>query len=35
MRILITGSSGRLGVEVARQLSAHHDIIGIDLVEGV
>ena len=35
MCILITGSSGQLGVEVARQLSAHHDLIGIDLVEGV
>jgi nucleoside-diphosphate-sugar epimerase len=35
MRILITGSSGQLGTEIARQLSSHHDIIGIDLVEGV
>jgi UDP-glucose 4-epimerase len=35
MRILITGSSGQLGVEIAQQLSAHHDIISIDLVEGV
>src|SRR5579872_2531941 len=34
MRILITGSSGQLGVEIARQLSSQHDIIGIDLVEG-
>lgn len=35
MRILITGSSGQLGAEIARQLSSQHDIIGIDLVEGV
>jgi UDP-glucose 4-epimerase len=34
MRILITGSSGQLGVEIARQLSAQHDIVGIDLVAG-
>ena len=34
MRILITGSSGQLGAEVARQLSSHHDIIGIDPVAG-
>jgi UDP-glucose 4-epimerase len=35
MRILITGSSGQLGSEIARQLSSQHDIIGIDMVEGV
>jgi len=35
MRILITGSSGQLGAEIARQLSCQHDIIGIDQVEGV
>lgn len=35
MRILITGSSGQLGAEIARQLSSQHDIIGIDLVEGM
>ncbi len=34
MRILITGSSGQLGAEIARQLSSQHDITGIDLVEG-
>jgi UDP-glucose 4-epimerase len=35
MRILITGSSGQLGMEIAQQLSSQHAIIGIDLVEGV
>ena len=35
MRILITGSSGQLGAEIAQHLSSQHDIIGIDLVEGV
>lgn len=34
MRILITGSSGQLGTEIARQLSSQHDIVGIDRVEG-
>lgn len=34
MRILITGSSGQLGAEIARQLSSQHNIIGLDLVEG-
>jgi UDP-glucose 4-epimerase len=35
MHILLTGSSGQLGTEVARQLSSQHDIIGIDTVEGI
>ncbi len=35
MRILISGSSGQLGAEIARQLSSQHDIVGIDVVEGV
>jgi UDP-glucose 4-epimerase len=34
MRILITGSSGQLGAEIAQQLSSHHTIIGMDLREG-
>lgn len=34
MRILITGSSGQLGAEIARQLASQHTIIGIDLMEG-
>src|SRR5581483_6931791 len=34
MRILITGSSGPLGVAIAQRLSAHHEAIGIDRVPG-
>ena len=34
MRILLTGSSGQLGAEIARQLSAEHHIIGLDLLPG-
>jgi UDP-glucose 4-epimerase len=34
MRILLTGSSGQLGAEIARQLSAEHQIIGFDLLPG-
>ncbi len=34
MRILLTGSSGQLGAEIARQLSAKHHIIGLDLLPG-
>ena len=34
MRILLTGSSGQLGTEIARQLSADHKIIGLDKLPG-
>lgn len=34
MRILLTGSSGQLGTEIARQLSADHEIIGLDRLPG-
>ncbi|HEV8192003.1 MAG TPA: NAD(P)-dependent oxidoreductase, partial [Ktedonobacterales bacterium] len=32
MRILITGSSGQLGHEIARQLAPQHQILGLDVV---
>jgi UDP-glucose 4-epimerase len=34
MRILITGSSGQLGAELARQLSQRHEVVGIDTIAG-
>jgi UDP-glucose 4-epimerase len=34
MRILLTGSSGQLGREIARQLSAQHEVIGLDRIPG-
>jgi len=34
MNILITGSSGQLGEEIARQLSSEHRITGVDLRAG-
>jgi nucleoside-diphosphate-sugar epimerase len=34
MRILITGSSGQLGREVARQLRGAHETVGVDVVPG-
>lgn len=34
MRILLTGSSGQLGSEIARQLSANHEIVGLDKLPG-
>lgn len=34
MRVLITGSSGQLGSEIARQLWTEHEVVGVDLVPG-
>jgi UDP-glucose 4-epimerase len=34
MRILITGSSGRIGAAIAEQLSANHEVTGIDVAPG-
>ncbi len=34
MRILITGSSGQLGTEIARQLSQDYEITGVDVIPG-
>ncbi|MGZ3638402.1 MAG: NAD-dependent epimerase/dehydratase family protein [Ktedonobacterales bacterium] len=34
MRILITGSSGQLGSEIARQLWTEHEVVGVDLAPG-
>ena len=34
MRVLITGTSGQLGAEIARQLSARHAAIGLDARPG-
>ena len=34
MRVLVTGSSGQLGATVAEQISADHELVGIDLVPG-
>lgn len=35
MRVLITGSSGQLGSEIARQLGAEHEVVGVDLAPGL
>lgn len=32
MRVLITGSSGRIGRAVAQEVAASHDVVGLDLV---
>jgi nucleoside-diphosphate-sugar epimerase len=34
MRILLTGSSGQLGTEIARQLSGRHEVLGLDVIPG-
>src|SRR5215471_13932054 len=34
MRIFVTGSSGQLGAEVARQLAPEHEVIGLDVLPG-
>ena len=34
MRILITGSSGQLGAELAHQLSQIYEIVGVDVIAG-
>jgi UDP-glucose 4-epimerase len=34
MRILITGSSGQLGREIAQQLISQHEVVGLDAVPG-
>lgn len=34
MRVLVTGSSGQLGRETARQLARDHHVFGLDLVPG-
>jgi len=34
MRILITGSSGRVGQAIANEISKYHSVIGLDLIVG-
>lgn len=34
MKVLITGSSGRVGAAIAAELSIAHEIIGLDMIEG-
>lgn len=34
MRVLLTGSSGQLGCEIARQLDTEYEVVGVDLAPG-
>jgi nucleoside-diphosphate-sugar epimerase len=34
MRVLVTGSSGQLGAEVAHQLAPEHEVVGLDVLPG-
>lgn len=34
MRVLITGSSGRIGSAIARRVSQHHEVVGLDIRPG-
>ncbi len=34
MRILVTGTSGRIGAAIAKRASTEHDVLGLDIVAG-
>jgi UDP-glucose 4-epimerase len=34
MKVLITGSSGRVGAAITELVAEHHDVVGLDLVPG-